>query len=246
MGSRVLVLGGTAEARALADALAGRRGLTVVTSLAGCTTAPLRPAGELRRGGFGGIDGLAAWLSRHAIDAAIDATHPFAARISANAAAACARLGLPRVSLWRPEWERAPGDRWIPAPDVAAAAQAARRGRRVLLAIGRRNLAPFAACRDCQFVVRVFEDPGAALLPGAEIVVARGPFDEAAETAFLRRSAIDLVVSKNAGGSAGYGKIAAARALGLPVAMIARPPPPDPPRVASAAAAVAWLDARLG
>ena len=242
----LLILGGTAEARALAAALAvpdaERPGLAVTTSLAGRTRAPPRPAGALRIGGFGGADGLARYLSEHAVDAVIDATHPFAARISANAAAACRRLGVPRAALARPAWAPMPGDRWLPAADMAdAATRVAGLGARPLLAVGRQGLAAFAARAGCRPVARVFERPDAPP-PGIDLTVSRGPFDEAAEAAFLRREGIDLVVSKNAGGRAGYGKIAAARALRLPVLMVARPPPPAAPRVADVAGAVAWLD----
>lgn len=241
---RLLILGGTAEARALAAALAGRPGLEVVTSLAGRTRRPARPAGGLRVGGFGGVDGLARWLADHAVDAVIDATHPFAAAISANAGAACERLGVPRLALVRPPWRPVVGDRWTVVADVeAAAGRVAALGERPLLAVGRQSLKPFAGrLRGCA-VVRVFEPPAETALPGARVVVDRGPFSEAGETALLRREGVDLVVSKNAGGRAGYAKIAAARALGLPVLMIDRPPPPGPPHAADAAAAAAWLDA---
>ena len=241
---RLLILGGTEDARALAGAVAGRPGVAVVTSLAGRTRDPRQPAGALRVGGFGGAEGLARYLAAAAIDAAIDATHPFAARISANAAAACRRAGVARLALSRPAWTRRPGDRWIPVPDLAAAAaRAAGLGARPFLAVGRESLAPFAA-RGGRCVARVFEPP-ANPPPGVETVVSRGPFDEASEIAFLRRAGVDLVVARNSGGRAGYGKIAAARALGLPVLMIDRPPPPAPPRAAGAAEAMAWLEARL-
>ena len=211
--------------------------------MAGRTRAPKRPAGAMRVGGFGGAAGLERWLETNDIDATVDATHPFAATISANAAAACRRRGLPRLALVRPPWTRRPGDRWTAAADAAAAAaQAERLGRRPLLAIGRSGLAAFAACTDARFVVRVFEPPDETPIPGAEVRVSRGPFDEASERAFLRREAVDLVVTKNAGGRAAYGKVAAARALGLPVLIVDRPPPPEPPRVPTVAAAAAWVD----
>lgn len=197
----------------------------------------------MRVGGFGGAAGLERWLETNAIDATVDATHPFAATISANAAVACRRRGMPRLALARPAWTRRPGDRWIAAADTAAAAaQAGRLGRRPLLAIGRSGLAAFAACPGVRFVVRVFEPPDGTPIPGAEVRVSRGPFDEASERAFLRREAVDLVVTKNAGGRAAWGKVGAARALGLPVLMIDRPPPPPPPRVPTVAAAASWVD----
>ncbi len=242
---RLLVLGGTTEARELAAALAERPGLHVITSLAGRTARPLRPAGELRVGGFGGIAGLAAWLRARAIDAVIDATHPFADTISANAAAACHQEGVPRLALVRPPWTAAPGDRWEGVVNVEiAAAQVASLGTRPFLTVGRQSLAPFAACRACRFVVRVFEPPTAPLLPGAEIVVSRGPFTMESERALFIDKAIDLLITKNAGGAAGYSKIAAARAMALPVLMIERPPPPPAPNVVDVREALAWVAAQ--
>lgn len=241
---RLLILGGTAEARALADALAGRPGLSVVTSLAGRTRRPARPAGEVRVGGFGGVRGLARYLRERRIDGVIDATHPFAARISANAAAACAAARAPRVALSRPPWAPVADDRWFPAGSLdAAAACASALGRRIFFAVGRQELAALRPAAGRSFVARVFEPPSCAPPPGVEIVVARGPFGEAEETAFLRLKRIDVVVARNSGGAAGYGKIAAARALGLPVAVIARPPPPPAPRAGGVAEAIALLKA---
>ena len=241
--ARVLILGGTGEARRLADRLAEHDAIEVITSLAGRTRAPALPAGTLRVGGFGGAEGLAAYLGEAAIDAVVDATHPFAARISANAVAACAATATPRLALVRPPWAPRAGDRWLDVADAAAAAALLpARGRRAFLTLGRQGLAPFAGCRDTTFIVRLVE---AAPLPlaGATVIVARGPFALADERALLARHRIDVVVAKNAGGD--DAKIAAARQAGLPVIMLARPPPPEGERVARIDDAVGWSQRAL-
>lgn len=241
----VLVLGGTGEARALAACLAARPGLRVTYSLAGRTRAPALPRCTVRTGGFGGASGLADWLAAEAVHLLVDATHPFAARISANAAAAASRAGIPLVTLRRPAWTRRPGDRWTEVPDLpAAAASLGDAPRRVLLAIGRQEVAAFRAAPQHRYLVRSIEpvDP-AASPPGAETHLARGPFAEADERAFLAVRGIEVVVAKNSGGDATYGKIAAARALGLPVVMVARPD--GPAAAASVEAALAEIERHL-
>lgn len=235
----VLILGGTAEARAIAARLALRPDVRVTSSLAGRTERPLVPAGALRTGGFGGADGLARWIAENGVALVVDATHPFAARISANARAAAAAAGVPLVAHERPAWARLPGDRWIDADDVRHAAELLGSApRRVFLALGRQELAPFDACRQHRYVVRSVEPIPDAILPGATRLLARGPFDEAAERDLLVRHRIECVVAKNSGGSATHAKIAAARALALPVVMVRRPAPPAPGTVASVAEAI--------
>ncbi len=222
---RVLILGGTGEAVALAERLAHDPRFAVTTSLAGVTQSPRRPEGSLRIGGFGGPEGLAAYLRDQAIDAVIDVTHPFAARISAHAVEACAATGTALLRLRRPPWTPEPGDRWIEVRDVTAAAERLpERGARAFLSVGRQELAAFASCRDTWFLVRLIEPPEGGLpLANATLLQARGPFRTADEVALLTAHAIAVVVTKNSGGAATYGKIAAARHLGLPVLMIARP-----------------------
>lgn len=247
-GRRILLLGGTGEATLLAHRLADELGLRATLSLAGRTRRPASVPGPVRVGGFGGIDGLVAFVRREGIELVVDATHPFAARISANAAAACARAGIPRLLLVRPAWRRQAGDRWIAASNLARAAAALRelRARRVFLSVGRQELAAFADLSRVWFLVRLIEAPQAALpLPRHEIVVGRGPFERADERRLLARRRIDAVVSKNSGGEATYAKIAAARALGLPVVMVARPPLPAGERVPTVDAALEWIAARL-
>ncbi|MFT3973138.1 MAG: cobalt-precorrin-6A reductase [Amaricoccus sp.] len=223
--THVLILGGTGDARALATRLAGRDRLRVTYALAGRTRAPETPACDVRIGGFGGTDGLAAWIAAEDVRVLVDATHPYAARISRAAAAAARATGIPLVPLGRAAWEPRPGDRWIPAADMAAAAIAlGRPPARVFLAIGRQEVAAFRAAPQHAYVIRSIEPVAPdALPPHAETLLARGPFDEAAERRLLTERRIDVLVAKNSGGGATYGKIAAARALGLPVVMVARP-----------------------
>lgn len=244
---RLLILGGTAEARALAEAAAADARLSVITSLAGRTQAPAALAGETRVGGFGGAEGLARYLAEAAIELVIDATHPFAAQISRNAAAACAAAGVPRLLLQRPPWRSQPGDRWTVVRDTGQAADAlADLGHRVFLALGRQDLASFAAIADRWFLLRLVEPPSEPLpLAVGALVIARGPFAEAGEIALLKHHRIEALVSRNSGGSATYAKLAAARALDLPVVMIERPPPPPGATAESPEAALAWLGAQL-
>jgi precorrin-6A/cobalt-precorrin-6A reductase len=241
---RILILGGTAEARRLAERLAGRCDLAVTVSLAGRTAAPARQPVPVRVGGFGGAEGLAGYLAAEGIDALIDATHPYAAVISANAAHAARSSNVPLLALRRPPWLPLAGDRWIEVADIAAAADAlGATPRRVFLALGRKELAPFAYAPQHHYLVRSVDpvDPPLAV-PRATYITARGPFTEAAEHALLRAHGIEVVVAKNSGGTSTYGKIAAARRLGLPVIMPCRPAMPAVTAVDTIEDALAWLD----
>ena len=244
--TRLLILGGTQEAAALAAAAVARFGaaVEVTTSLAGRTRRPTAPAGALRVGGFGGTDGLARYLTESGTDLLIDATHPFAAEISAHGRAAAARTDRPRLTLARPPWQRRDGDNWIDVADMAAAAVlVAQYGRRVFLTVGVRDLDRFAAAGNVWFLVRLVERPSAPLpLPSHELILARGPFDVAAEAALLRDHAIDLLVTKASGGSATAAKLTAARQAGLPVLMVRRPEPQPGESVDSLDAALSWID----
>ncbi len=217
----VLILGGTGEARALAARLTARGDRRVISSLAGRTGTPTYPPGEVRRGGFGGSRGLADYLRREAVACVIDATHPHAARISANAEAACAEAGVPLRRLTRTPWQPRPGDRWIAVPDYSTAAQRVPAGcRRPLLTVGRSNLAAFAGRTDVTWVVRVFEPPASSLpLAAYELVVARGPFSLESERALFDQYAVDGLVTKNSGG-AEPAKLTVARERGLPVVVV--------------------------
>lgn len=240
---RVLVLGGTKDARELADALVAG-GVDAVLSLAGRTSAPAASSARTRSGGFGGIDGLAAYLRAEQIRACIDATHPFAARMSANAAAACAAMSVPRMALVRPEWSPVDGDRWIFVDDAAQAARLLpAMGRRIFLAFAD-GLAPFAGL-DLDFLVRRAE-PGPVELPGARVLVQRGPFARDAERALFAAERVDAIVAKASGGNAARAKLDAARNLGLPVILLRRPPLPAGPQCANVAEAAAWVRTTLG
>jgi precorrin-6A/cobalt-precorrin-6A reductase len=245
----LLILGGTCEAAALAQGAVARfgRSLRVTTSLAGRTARPAAVAGDRRIGGFGGADGLAAYIAEHGVDLVIDATHPFAAQISAQAAAACAAAGVPRLMLERPAWRREPRDRWIEVDDLAAAAAALPAlGRRCLLTTGARDLAAFAALSRMHFIVRLVDPPRMRLpLVSYEVVLGRGPFAPAEERAMFERHAVDVLVCKASGGDATAAKLVAARERGLPVVMLRRPPAPQGACVDRVAAALDWLAARL-
>jgi precorrin-6A/cobalt-precorrin-6A reductase len=220
---RVLVLGGTSEASALAALLAERRDVAAIMSFAGRTKAPVAPPIPLRVGGFGGAEGLAAYLEAERIDVLVDATHPFADQISRNAGLAAARCDIPLVALSRPPWIRKTGDRWTDVPDMAAAAAAiGQENRRVFLAIGRLQLEAFEAAPQHFYLIRTIE-PIAPGLPDYQLIAARGPYDAESEERLLRDAKIDLIVAKNSGAAAVFGKIVAARRLGLPVIMVSPP-----------------------
>jgi len=241
----VLLLGGTSEGYELASALAARRQWHTINSLAGRTEQPRRPAGETRIGGFGGVAGLAAWLRAHAIRATLDATHPFAATMGWHAAAACAQAGVPLLRLERPPWTAVPGDNWHEVADWPAAVERLRHlnARRVLLAVGRQELAPFAQLDQAWFLIRCVTPP-LPLPPfaAAEVRLARGPFTLADERALLDTYRIDAIVCKNSGGDATVAKLVAARERGLPVILQRRPPRPPTMTVTDIDAALAWLE----
>ena len=242
---RVLILGGTTEGYALADALASDGRWDPVSSLAGRTANPRPPAGAMRVGGFVGPDGLARWLVDAGIAAVIDATHPFASRMGWNAATACAETGVPLLRLERPRWTPGPDDAWTLVADWAQAVAALRqtRARRVLLAVGRQEVAPFAALPDVWMLIRSVQAPEPMpAFAHAEVLLARGPFSLDSEMGLLRTRAIDTIVCKNSGGATDA-KLAAARALGVRVVMRDRPRRPETATVASVDEAKGWLNA---
>ena len=244
---RILILGGTTEARGLAERLVGRTGLDITLSLAGRTTAPVPLPVPVRSGGFGGPDGLADYLARERIGILIDATHPYASAISANAATAARQTGVAFLALRRPPWRKTDGDRWTEVSDVGAAMAALGNAtRRVFAALGRNELAPFAAAPQHYYLVRSVDPVAPPLpLPQVEYVTGRGPFSEADDLALLKSHRIEVIIAKNSGGAATYGKIAAARSLALDVIMLRRPELPNTPAVATVEEAVAWLDQAL-
>lgn len=240
---RVLVLGGTTEASALASLLAADPRFDATLSLAGRTSNPRPQPLATRVGGFGGIEGLARWLRDEKADAVIDATHPYAAQMSANAVAACTQAGLPLGTIVRPPWQRLEDDSWRIVPTAEAAAVAlGKTPLRVFLSLGRQDLHAFASAPQHRYVARTIEVPEqAALPPNLKILQARGPFDRDSEARLLVKDEIDIIVSKNSGGTATYAKIEAARELDLPVIMIARPDKPAGHVLNSPEEAVAWL-----
>ncbi|MFD7680070.1 cobalt-precorrin-6A reductase [Streptomyces sp. NPDC060187] len=244
MSPHVLVLGGTTEARELAAELTARPGVRVTTSLAGRVARPGAVEGDVRTGGFGGADGLARWLREHRVDVLVDATHPFASGITANAARAATATGVPAVVLRRPGWQAGPGDRWYEAGSLAeAAALLPGLGRRVFLTTGRLGLAAFAHLSGPHFLVRSVEAPDPPLPPDTEVLLARGPFTPDDERALLLRHRIDVLVTKDSGGAATSAKLTAARDLALPVVVVRRPPLPDGvSAVADVPSALALLD----
>ena len=245
---RVLVLGGTTEASRLAKALATRPDLDATLSLAGRTEAPAAQPIATRIGGFGGVEGLAAWLRDHAVDVLVDATHPFAAQISKNAAEAAGRTGTPIVAFVRPPWTRAPGDRWIEVADLDAAARAiGETPRRVLLTTGRLGLAAFEVAPQHHYLIRTIDHPGDLPgLPDHALLLDRGPFDLEAERALMRAERVEVVVTKNSGGAATYPKMVAARELGLPVIVVQPPTRPDVPQVHDVEAVMGFIEGVRG
>jgi precorrin-6A/cobalt-precorrin-6A reductase len=245
-GLTVLVLGGTSEARQLAAELAGWPGLRVISSLAGRVRDPVRPAGEVRIGGFGGAAGLAAWARAEGIDAVVDATHPFAETISAHAADACTQARLPLLRLTRPAWDPRAGDDWHVAGSLAEAANMLPGlGTRVFLTTGRQSLASFAALDRLWFLIRCVDPPAAPMPASCEVLLARGPYEREAERALMRRFRIDVLVTKNSGGQLTAGKLEAARDLGIPTVMVARPEPGPAASVAAAGDAARWVLSRV-
>jgi precorrin-6A/cobalt-precorrin-6A reductase len=237
-----LILGGTSEARALAARLDARPGLRVVSSLAGRVRDPALPVGEVRIGGFGGAGGLAAWLADQRISAVIDATHPFAEGISANAALACGQTGTPLLRVIRPPWTPSEGDTWHEARSLTDAASLLRDlGRRVFLTTGRQSLAAFASLRQTWFLIRCVDPPADPMPPQRQVILARGPYDVTAERALMRQHQIDVLVTKNSGGELTAGKLAAARDLGIAVVMVSRPALGAAPSCSSVADAENWL-----
>jgi len=241
---RLLILGGTTEASALARHIAGRRDLSPVLSLAGRTRNPVTPPIPYRTGGFGGVGGLKAYLTETGTDAVIDATHPFAAQMSLNAAEACRELKLPLVQFTRAPWRPVEGDRWLPVPDMAAAARALGTiPRRVLLTVGGLQLAAFAAAPQHRYVIRTIDPPEAAgALPDHRLILARGPFALADEVALMRDERIDVLVTKNSGGNATEAKLEAARTLAIAVVMVERPETAGVPALESLEAVVRWIE----
>lgn len=242
---KVLLLGGTYEARQLAQRLAERRDMLTTLSLAGRTADPLAQPVPVRSGGFGGIEGLTRYLREERIDALVDATHPYAAQMSRHAAAASRLAGVPLLALHRPAWQALEGDRWRGVGSVVEAVDAlGPASRRVFVTLGRQEIGPFVAAPWHHYLIRSVDPVGLAL-PQVTYILDRGPFAEADERRLLEQHRIEVIVAKNSGGTATYGKIAAARALGLDVVMLDRPALPEGAAVETVDAALDWLLHRI-
>ncbi|CCB72428.1 cobalt-precorrin-6A reductase [Streptantibioticus cattleyicolor] len=242
----VLILGGTTEARRLAEVLDAVPGRRVTSSLAGRVASPRMPPGEVRVGGFGGAEGLAGWLRDHAVDVLIDATHPFAGTISFHAARAAATAHVPLLALRRPGWVPVEGDRWHEAASLEEAARLLPDlGRRVFLTTGRMGLATFAALDDLWFLVRSVDPPQAPHPARMDVVLDRGPFTLDGERELLRRHRVEVLVTKDSGGAATAPKLTAAREAGIPVVVVRRPPVPEGvPVVSGPEEAARWIGER--
>ena len=235
----ILILGGTSEARKLAEELTARE-VRVVSSLAGRVARPRLPVGEVRVGGFGGPDGLAAWLRENDVKAVVDATHPFAEHIGTNAAKAAESTQTPLLRLARPGWQPEPGDVWHWADDLAdAARRLPELGKRVFLTSGRQGLPAFAHLDDLWFLIRCVDPPEPPLPRHHELILARGPYEPAAERELLEK--VDVLVTKDSGGTLTSAKLTAARELGKPVLLIRRPPRPETETAATVSEAVEWV-----
>jgi precorrin-6A/cobalt-precorrin-6A reductase len=212
-------------------------------SLAGVTANPGPAPIPLRIGGFGGAVGLAAYLANERIDAVVDATHPFASSMSANAVAACRTAGLPLVVLTRPPWTREPGDRWLEVANMKDAADAlGAEPRTAFLTQGRLQLAVFLRAPQHRYIVRAIDRPGEIdALPDCKLILARGPFSLADEFELMQRERVDALVTKNSGGRATYAKIEAARALQIEVIIVRRPPAPEAEALHDLNAIMAWI-----
>jgi precorrin-6A/cobalt-precorrin-6A reductase len=218
----------------------------VVSTLAGRVREPRLPVGEVRVGGFGGPDGLAAWLRAENVDVVVDATHPFAERISFSAAEAARRTGVPILLLRRPGWAPGPGDDWRFVGSLGEAARLVPPGARVFLTTGRQGLRAFAGVAHAWFLIRCVDEPEEPLPRQAEVLLARGPYTVSGELGLMRAHRIDLLVTKDSGGSLTVAKLTAARELGVPVVLVSRPAAPDVPAVPTVAAALRWLDSAWG
>jgi precorrin-6A/cobalt-precorrin-6A reductase len=240
----ILVLAGTAEAREVADRL-DHRGWKVISSLAGLTRQPMLPHGTVRSGGFGGTAGLVRFLSEARIGAIVDATHPFAERMSRQAREAAGIVGIPCLRLMRPEWQPPAGAAWTEVATASLAAAALPSAARVLLTIGRQGIAPFLARADLTGLARMIEAPDGPWPHNWQLILARPPFTLEAERALMRAHAITHLVSKNAGGDMTAAKLKAAEELGIAVVLIARPSAAHGEISTTAEALVAHLEALL-
>jgi precorrin-6A/cobalt-precorrin-6A reductase len=242
---RILILGGTVEARLLAAHLEGDARISPLTSLAGVTRKPSRIAGQVRTGGFGGMEGLRDFILADHIVMVVDATHPFATQISAHAEQAGAQAGVPILRLERPPWKQQAGDDWVQVADIKEAARVIPEGAHVLVTVGRQEVAPFFARDDARIVARMIEPPDVQVPYHAELCLARPPFTREQEKALMQDKRITMLVAKNSGGETTRPKIEAARDLGLPVIIISRPEKSSLPTASSVDGMMALIEQNL-
>ncbi len=244
---RLLILGGTGDAAKLAAQAVNLRQLEVISTLAGRTTFPAPVASTVRIGGFGGKAGLVEYLRDMKIDLLIDATHPFAAQISQNAAQAASEVGIPWLMLTRPAWAKLPADDWIEVESIEEAVTAIPgTAERIFLTIGRQQLAPFASLTDRWFLMRSIDPPAPNIpLPAGKLLLDRGPFSLTHERQLLQDYQIQSIVSKNSGGDATYAKVIAAREMSIPIVMVQRPIAPEGAKVLDVLGAIEWLCDRI-
>ncbi len=244
---RLLLLAGTQDARRITEALCKMVDLSLIASLAGETRNPAPLPCETRIGGFGGRDGFKSYLAEHDFDAVINATHPFAGKMSKTAHEICSEIGVSHLRYLRPEWHRQPNDNWIMVDEEAGVAEHIPQGSRVFLATGHKTLEAFANLASCYLVCRQIDPAERPFpFPNGQFLIGRPPFTVAEEIALFRKLGIDWLVVKNSGGTASRSKLDAARVLGLPVAMIKRPDPPDAPIRASIEDVINWVEALKG
>ncbi|MRU14433.1 cobalt-precorrin-6A reductase [Roseovarius sp. A21] len=239
----LLLLAGTGEAQAIAKGLA-ERGIAAIASLSGATRSPRALDLPTRVGGFGGADGFRAYLDEAGITAVLDATHPFAHRISHRTATICGEKNIPYCQVLRPEWQPEPGDDWTFLENEAAAAGHITPGATVFLATGRQGLDRFANLSGCRLICRVIDPPDRDFpFPNGRFLIGRPPFSLEDEVRVFTDLGVEWLIAKNAGGAASRTKLMAARELGIKVAMINRPPQPDTPKVRTVEEALAWAEA---
>ena len=242
----VLLLAGSAEARLLAAKIAGMQDVKVTSSLAGATRNPATLAGKMRIGHFGGRDGFADYLRQNSVDVVIDATHPFAAKMSETAAGVCAALGVSHLQVMRPPWTPDSGDRWTIVENECAVAGVVPVGSVAFLATGRGTLERYSNMTGRRLICRQIDPPETDFpFENGAFLVGQGPFSIGHEEALFKNLNVDWLVVKNSGGDASRSKLNAARRLGLPVAMIKRPPPLECARVKTVAEALIWLNERI-
>lgn len=239
---KILILGGTAEARALSIALRQMGGFDVTVSLRGLTNVPQAYAGSMKFGGFGGVEGLSAYLRDGQFEACINATHPFAAQMTENARLAATATGIPLLRLARPGWKRLPDDIWNEVESIESAVEAVGRDDIVFLALGAQGSRPFARLAYARFVIRTSDPvPMEARWSNARYLTGLPNHESVLESDVFQENHVSLLVARNSGGDRGYAKIAAARSLGLPVVMIAPPKESGGRSVTCVPDAVAWL-----